>query len=77
MGGTGNSTTAWSSASSAFAVKSASLLRLLNDQLHPGLFKGFYLCHPCVWVLEFYPHLYIQLYIHFCDAFGLGPKGGN
>jgi hypothetical protein len=50
-----------------------SLLRLLNDQLHPGLFKDFHLCHLCVWVLEFYPHLYT----HLCDAFGLESKGGN
>lgn len=44
-----------------------SLLRLLNDQLNPGLYKGFYLCHTSVGVLEFYTHL--------CDAFGLESSG--
>ncbi len=45
----------------------SSLLRLLNEQLHPGLYKGFYICHTSVGVLEFYTHL--------CTAFGLEPSG--
>lgn len=39
------------------------LLRLLAEDLHPGLYKGVYLCHTSVGVLEFYLHL--------CHAFGV------
>lgn len=41
------------------------LLRLLDDQLPPGLYRTCYLCHSSVGVVEFYTHL--------CSLFGLQP----
>jgi len=42
------------------------LLRLLADELPPGLYKSFYLCHTSVGTVEFYTHL--------CSIFGLQPN---
>jgi len=41
------------------------LLRILADQLPPGLYKSFYLCHTSVGIWEFYTHL--------VSLFGLQP----
>jgi len=41
------------------------LLRLLENQLKPGLHKSYYICHTSVGIVEFYTHL--------CHIFGLTP----
>ena len=33
------------------------MLRLLTEQLPPGLYRSFYLCHSSVGIVEFYTHL--------------------
>ena len=33
------------------------ILRLLAEQLPPGLYRSFYLCHSSVGIVEFYTHL--------------------
>jgi type II secretory pathway predicted ATPase ExeA len=42
------------------------LIRLLLQQLNPGLYKPVYFCHSSVGILEFYSHL--------CAGFGLEPR---
>jgi len=42
------------------------IIRVLQAQLNPGLFKLVYFCHTSIGILEFYGHL--------CVGFGLQPK---
>jgi general secretion pathway protein A len=42
------------------------VLRMLKNELNPGLYKVLYLCHTSVGVLEFYTHL--------CASLGLPPS---